>query len=226
MRASHASARRCALPCQAVVLEAYRTDDNAPIDDAAALEAWSRAGRAVLVQVARRYGALMPPSSFAEEVQAFSGVRTREPAEQWVDDVLDAVDIECVARTEPLLSAFSVRPDDGRVGARYVKLASSVDPSAANDVQMHAANQRLEAHRYHGAILPVDGGKPVLPPQLAKVRASAPKRGASSGTRTRAARPKAATPRKPKNVELPRAVCPTCFLQLPATGRCDNCDPD
>jgi hypothetical protein len=210
-----------------MVLEAYRSDDNSAIDDAAALEAWSRAGRAVLVQVARRYGSLMAPSSCAEEAQAFSGVRTREPAEQWIDDVLDAVDVECVARDEPLLSAFCVRSDDGRIGARYEKLASSVDPSAANDIEMHAAKQRLEAHRYHGAILPVDGGKPTLPPQLAKVRASAPKRAASSGARTRAARPKAAaTPRKPKNVELPRAVCPTCFLQLPATGRCDNCDPD
>jgi hypothetical protein len=208
-----------------MALEAYRTDDGAAVDDAAALEAWSRAGRAVLVQVARRYGALMPPSSFAEEVQAFSGVRTREPVEQWVDDVLDAVGVECVARDEPLLSAFCVKPGDGRIGPRYEKLALSVDASAANDVEMYAAKQRLEAHRYHGAILPVDGGQPALPPELAKVRAAAPKRSASAGTRTRAARPKPATRRKPKNPEIERAVCPTCFLQLPATGRCDNCDP-
>jgi hypothetical protein len=167
----------------------------------------------------------MAPTSLAEEVQALSGVRTRQPAAEWVDDVLDAVDVECIAREEPLLSAFCVRSDDGRIGARYEKLASSVDSSATNDIEMHAAKQRLEAHRYHGAIVPVDGGKPALPPQLAKERASAPKRAASTGTRTRTPRPKA-TPRKPKNPELPRAVCPTCFLQLPATGRCDNCNPD
>jgi hypothetical protein len=91
---------------------------------------------------------------------------------------------------------------------------------------MHAAKQRLEAHQYHGAIVPVDGGRPTLPPQLAKARAAAPKRATSAGTRTRAPRTKTATPRKPKKPEIERAVCPTCFLQLPATGRCDNCDPD
>jgi hypothetical protein len=208
-----------------MALEAYRNDDGAAIDDAAALEAWSRAGRPVLVQVARRYGTLMAPSSFAEEVQAFSGVRTREPAAQWIDDVLDAVGVECIARDEPLLSAFCVQPD-GRIGARYEKLAASVDSRAANDVELHAATQRLEAHRCHGAVLPVDGGHPVLPPQLARVSASVPKRSASTGASTRAPRRKATTSRKPKRAELPRAVCPTCFLQLPVTGRCDNCDPD
>ncbi len=208
-----------------MALEAYRTDDGTAIDDAAALEAWSRAGRPVLVQVARRYGALMAPSSFAEEVQAFSGVRTREDAAQWVDDVLDAVGAECIARGEPLLSAFCVRPD-GRIGPRYEELARSMDGRAANDVELHAATQRLEAHRCHGAVLPVDGGRPVLPRQLPKVTASAPTRSASTGARARSPRPKAAAPRKPKTAEIPRAVCPTCFLQLPVTGRCDTCDPD
>jgi hypothetical protein len=179
----------------------------------------------VLVQVARRYGTLMAPSSFAEEVQAFSGVRTREEPAHWIDDVLDAVGVECIARGEPLLSAFCVGPD-GRIGARYEQLASSVDPRAANDVELHAATQRLEAHRCHGAVLPVDGGRPVFPPQLARASASVPKRSVSAGSGTRAARPKATTARKPKTAEIPRPVCPTCFLQLPVTGRCDNCDPD
>jgi hypothetical protein len=208
-----------------MVLEAYRADGGAAIDDAAALEAWSRAGRPVLVQVARRYGTLMAPSSFAEEVQAFSGVRTREDPTDWIDGVLDAVDIECVARHEPLLSAFCVGPD-GRIGARYEKLAVGVDPSATHDIEMHAATQRLEAHRCHGAVLPVDGGRPVLPPQLKRASASARKPSASTGARTRSARPKAPATRKPKPAEIPRAVCPTCFLQLPLTGHCDNCDPD
>ncbi|UDY24579.1 hypothetical protein [Nocardioides sp. Kera G14] len=38
----------------------------------------------------------------------------------------------------------------------------------------------------------------------------------------RAARPKA--PSAPAQVEKPVALCPTCWMQLPATGRCDNCD--
>jgi len=128
--------------------------------------------------------------------------------------------VECIARDEPWLSAFCVGTD-GRMGDRYRALVGSVD-SGPSDIEMHAATQRVEAHRYHGATLPVDGGRPTLPPQLAKQRASAPK---PAGTRTRTPRAKApAAPRRHKNPEITRAVCPTCFLQLPATGRCDNCD--
>ena len=201
-------------------MDAYRSEGNTVVDDAAAIEAWSRAARPVLVQVARHYGALTSPADLAEEVQALSGVRTREAPAVWVDDVLDAVAVECIARDEPWLSAFCVGVD-GRMGERYRAIVGSVD-SGASDIEMHAANQRVEAHRYHGATLPVDGGRPTLPPELAKQRTSAPK---STTTRTRTARAKApAAPRRHKNPEITRAVCPTCFLQLPATGRCDNCD--
>jgi hypothetical protein len=204
-----------------MTLEAARVDDGTTVDAKVALDAWSRAARPVLVQVARRYGALMTPTDLAEEVQALSGIRTREPAAGWIDDVLDAVGNECGARGEPLLSAFCVG-SDGRIGQRYAAIVAALDGTRPIDIEMHAATQRVEAHRYHGATLPVDGGQPVLPPQLAEQRASASK---SSATRTRTARPKApATPRKHKNPEIIRKVCPTCFLQLPATGRCDNCD--
>ncbi len=205
-----------------MTLEAARTDGTA-VDPADALEAWSRAARPVLVQVARRYGALMAPSDLAAEVQALSGIRTREPASAWIDDVLGAVALECGARGEPVLSAFCVG-SDGRIGDCYADVVTTLEGSRPRDIEMHAATQRLEAHRYHGATLPVDGGRPALPPQLAAQRASASK---PSSTRTPAKRAKApAAPRKHKNPERPRAVCPTCFLELPATGRCDNCDED
>jgi hypothetical protein len=205
-----------------MTFQAYRGDDGTATDDATAQEAWSRAARPVLVQVARRYGSLTTPNDLAAEVQALSGVRTREPVATWIDGVLNAVDVECVARDEPLLSAFCIGPD-GRIGERYRQFVVSIDARAATDIEMHAATQRLEAHRTHGAILPVDGGRPALPPQLAKVRAAAPKK--STTTRTRSTSSATRAPRKPKKPELPeRGVCPTCFLQLPATGRCDNCD--
>ena len=45
-----------------------------------------------------------------------------------------------------------------------------------------------------------------------------------------AKRAKATAPRKPraapatrKREEPPPAICPTCFMQLPASGRCDTC---
>jgi len=204
-----------------MTFEAYRSDDGTAVDAAAALEAWGRAARPVLVQVARRYGAVTTANDIAHEVQVRSGVRTRVPAAVWIDDVLDGVDVECVARAEPLLSAFCVGPD-GRIGDRYERLAVSLDATAAVDIEMHAATQRLEAHQAHGAVLPVDGGRPALPAQLAKLRASAPK--PAKTTRTRTPRTKTPAPIKAKKFEPTRAVCPTCFLQLPATGRCDNCD--
>jgi hypothetical protein len=204
-----------------VTVEGATRDDGTTVDESDALEAWSRAARPVLVQVARRYGSLMAPADLAEEVQALSGVRTREPAPEWIDDVLDAVGAECGARDEPLLSAFCVG-SDGRVGERYAQVVIAIEGSRPVDIEMHAATQRVEAHRYHGATLPVDGGRPALPPELAKQRASAPK---PQAPRTRTPRAKTpAAPRKPKKPEITRAVCPTCFLQLPATGRCDNCD--
>jgi hypothetical protein len=45
-----------------------------------------------------------------------------------------------------------------------------------------------------------------------------------------ATRAKSAAPRRPraepaarKRQEAPPVICPTCFMQLPASGRCDNC---
>lgn len=211
-----------------MTLEAFRNDDATIVEAAAAREAWARSARPVLVQVARRYGSLTTPDHVGGEVQALSGIRTREPVATWIDDILDAVDVECVAREEPLLSAFCVGAD-GRVADRYKTLAVSLDAVAAGDIEMHAATQRLEAHRLHGAVLPVDGGKPALSPQVAKTRASAPKTTrtrstTSKSTGTRAAKPKVPTPIPAKKFEPPRSVCPTCFLQMPASGRCDNCD--
>src|SRR6187431_3279439 len=98
-----------------MTLEAFRRDDRTTVDDAAAREAWTRAARPVLVQVARRYGSLMKPGDLAEEVQGVTGVRTRAAAEEWIDEVLDAVDIDCVSRDEPLLSSFCTDAD-GRIG--------------------------------------------------------------------------------------------------------------
>src|SRR4051812_1217527 len=168
-----------------MAMEAPGGADGEAVDAAAAQEAWSRAARPVLVQVARRYGALTTADDVAEEVQAVSGIRTREPAREWIDGVLDAVDVECIARGEPWLSAFCV-DSEGRMSDRYRQLVASADGSSV-EVNMHAATQRVEAHRYHGATLPVDGGKPVLPPQLAKQRASATKSSTpkSPTTRTR-----------------------------------------
>jgi len=41
--------------------------------------------------------------------------------------------------------------------------------------------------------------------------------------RTPATRRPRAEPAPRKRAEVPPAICPTCFMQLPASGRCDTC---
>jgi hypothetical protein len=54
----------------------------------------------------------------------------------------------------------------------------------------------------------------------ARLRADAPPTAARVKTTVR--RPRA-EPAAPKRQEAPPAICPTCFMQLPASGRCDSC---
>jgi hypothetical protein len=55
----------------------------------------------------------------------------------------------------------------------------------------------------------------------ARVRPDAPP--ATTRTRTTATRRPRAAPATAKRQETPPAICPTCFMQLPASGRCDTC---
>jgi hypothetical protein len=54
-----------------------------------------------------------------------------------------------------------------------------------------------------------------------RVRADAPQTGTRAKT-TVSRRPRA-EPATRKRQEAPPAICPTCFMQLPASGRCDIC---
>jgi hypothetical protein len=55
----------------------------------------------------------------------------------------------------------------------------------------------------------------------ARVRADTPP--AAARARTAARAPRAPRVTAAKRVEAPPAICPTCFMQLPASGRCDTC---
>jgi hypothetical protein len=56
---------------------------------------------------------------------------------------------------------------------------------------------------------------------ISRVRADAPQTGTRAKT-TVPRRPRA-EPATRKRQEAPPAICPTCFVQLPASGRCDTC---
>src|SRR3954465_8601561 len=55
----------------------------------------------------------------------------------------------------------------------------------------------------------------------ARLRVDAP--GPAARAKHTAARRPPAEPRPVKRQEAPPAICPTCFMQLPASGRCDTC---
>jgi hypothetical protein len=55
----------------------------------------------------------------------------------------------------------------------------------------------------------------------ARLRADAPP--TASRARTTPLRKPRAEPATRKRQEVPPKICPTCFTQLPASGRCDNC---
>lgn len=168
----------------------------------AARSAWAAVAREVLLDAARRYHSVVTYKELAIEVQSRTGIRTRQLMHYWIGDVLERVSKECARRDEPLLSSLCVNAD-GSVGPGYVSAARGAYGRAPDDLDDHAAHERLACHRHFDAPdLPAGGGVPALTPRLAATRA-----------RTRRAAP----------VRRETATCPACHMQLPATGVCDTC---
>jgi hypothetical protein len=92
---------------------------------------------------------------------------------------------------------------DGTIGAGYGwALGETYGGPTPDDLDMAAAEERLKCYRHFGALLPSDGGRPALTPQVAAKRRNAARRAKE---------------------DVHRPVCPTCHLTLPATGQCDFC---
>jgi hypothetical protein len=87
---------------------------------------------------------------------------------------------------------------------------------------IEAARLRLECYRWAGSA-PDDGGLPAPLAPTRAPRAARPSRVPGAPRTQRGERPPTAKPRVAAS-DRPVAVCPTCFMALPATGRCDTCD--
>lgn len=172
------------------------------IGQEAALEAWAAAARPILEATARTYQGVVTTKDLCAQVQEDSGVRTKQQIRHWVGGVLSIVTADCVARSEPLLSALCVNAL-GSVGDAYAVAVETHTGTAPADGDDHAAAQRLACYRhFEAAGLPEDGGFAALTPRLA-------------GARDRA--------RKARIAERVVPQCPNCHMELPATGECDNC---
>jgi hypothetical protein len=181
----------------------YREVDMSPVSSADALAAWVVEARPVLERIAKTYHATITYKDLAEGVQVESGIRTRRLLQHWIGDVLGPVAHDCQTAGEPLLSSLCVRAD-GTVGPGYaVAVVENFGGEPPDDLDMHAAEERLLCYRHFGAAMPADGGRPALTKQVAAARKRAKQRASPADTS--------------------RPICPTCHLMLPVTGQCDNC---
>ncbi len=179
-----------------------RASDGEAVDALVARQEWAEAARSVLEEVAGRYGATIAYSDLAEAVQERAGITTEQQVRHWIAPVLQIVSQGCVDRSEPLLAALAIRAD-GNVGPGYATTVGSVRGEKPEDPEMHAAIERLECYKVHGAEVP-EKARPQLTPvenerrQRAALRAS--------------------------KVIPARAACPTCQMQLLTSGVCGTCD--
>jgi hypothetical protein len=177
---------------------------------------WAKHAYEVLVETAGRYNAVITYSELAEEVQARSSMRTRAEMRNWIGGLLaDLAKVNHV-RGEPPLTSLVVHKQDGRVGSGYdavLRLAGQPPIEDPVERETHAAAARLECYRHWGADVPADA-QPTVHARTREVRERSPR---APGTVGRA------MPRSAAAEERRGAVCPTCFMEMPLSGVCPNC---
>ena len=207
-------------------------ESGAPTTEAIALENWARVAHEALTDVALDYHATIREADLAERVQVDSGIRTSRPHERWLSKLLVAMARVHHVSGDPVLTALVVDDRLGWVGERYLDILRATDDLAIAEPKKreeHAARARFECYRWAGST-PADGGAPAaVRMRASRARSSAPARvpGAPRAPR-RAPTPSAprapAAPARVAATDRPVAVCPRCFMALPATGICDTCD--
>jgi hypothetical protein len=188
------------------------------VGEEAAHDAWAAAARDVLLQAAKRYRAVVTDDDLAMQAMYRTGLRTDRATGSWMGEVLGRVAIECDAREEPLLPSLCVGAD-GRSVPAYAEAVAATRGFAPPDPGDHALRERLSCYRhFRAAGLPADGGSASGHPRARKPPGSRPRaRAAPRSVETRTAPARRPTP-------PPVATCPTCFMALPVTGICDNCE--
>lgn len=168
---------------------------------------WANAAGDVLTEVAGHYLAVVTYAELAEQVQQRTGLRTRTHSRNWLGSVIAQV----VARTRaaglpPLTSLVSHRVDGG------------------TDLDETTVRSRLACYRHFADDVPDDVIVAADEAEAAE-RALAAKEASEKAAKPRR-RPSTTTPaasRPVKREDAPPVICPTCFMQLPASGICDSC---
>ena len=186
----------------------YRISDSSAVAFPDAVDAWARAAPKILTDRARTYGATIGYGDLARALFARSGIATRSLLHTWIGDVLARVADICADPSNdlPPLDALVIREADRTVGAGYADAVARTTGTRPADPEQHAADARLACYRALARDLPADGGHAT---QIATTKAPARRRAPAAP----------ATPPPP-----PPPLCPTCYMQLPSSGQCDNCD--
>ncbi|WP_296605493.1 hypothetical protein [Nocardioides sp.] len=177
-----------------------------PVPPGEAEDAWAVAAREILTVAAGTYHALIDRTDLATQVQELSGIRSSKSPHYWLSRVLAQVASINALEGEPPLTALVVHRQTGAVGDDYdeVLRLSGAEPITDEVArEKHAAEARMECYRWAGAAMPASGGHAALSPRLDQRIVRERKRARESATPT---------------------VCPTCFMTIPPTGVCDNCD--
>ncbi len=200
--------------------------------EAIALETWARAAHPILEETAASYHAVAREGAFAERLQQETGIRTTRAPDKWLAKLLVPLATLHAREGYPVLTALVVDAQ-GRVGERFEELLRAAEEPPAGDAstrESRAATARLGCYQWAGSA-PDDGGVPdtVYRTTRAARTPRASSGGGSASTRAprapRAPRePKPAAPKRVAASDRPVNVCPTCFMAIPATGLCDNCD--
>lgn len=181
---------------------------------AATEEVWLPLAREALARVATAPYAVITQADFAEEIQSRSGIHANAALTKWLGRFLERMAGVCRELGEPPLPALVVAADNGKVGPAYdaVLTALGLPPAdTGRERERLAAEHRVECYRWAGAPTPAGGWT-----ARGSLRAST---GGGERAPRRTGAPRATRAAAPE----PAATCPSCFMQLPATGVCDYC---
>ncbi len=208
--------------------------------EAIALEAWARVAHEILEETASTYHASITEGALAHRLLSETGIATSRPHPRWLPKLLQPLAALHDRDGYPPLTALVVDAR-GWVGERYDDVLRAADHLPITDPttrERHASRARLECYQWAGSA-PEDGGHPEIvemkatrAPRAPRSPRATPSASGSAAAGAAATRHAPRAPREPvvgvaKKVaasDRPVNVCPRCFMAIPATGLCDNCD--
>lgn len=171
------------------------------------VSAWTNEARRALIETAKVYHATITYGELADRIQDRTGVHTKQLLQNWIGEPLANVSDQCAENGEPLLSSLCVSKVDGTVGKGYPDAVARAYGVRPDDLELHAAEERLKCYQYFNAVdLPEDGGTPALTAQVESAR--------------RTVRERDQTQRRSWDVSR---TCPECH-KLPSVSGVCACD--